>query len=60
MNLPNLTENNANKRRNWRKFLQPRRRRHDRMLVLNMSVFNFEPGWNRVFSRSNQRDSVWQ
>jgi len=27
------------------------RRRHDPMLVLNMSLFNFTDGWNRVFSR---------
>jgi len=27
------------------------RRRHDPMLVLNMALFNFTDGWNRVFSR---------
>jgi len=26
-------------------------RRHDPMLVLNMTVFNFTDGWNRAFSR---------
>jgi hypothetical protein len=23
---------------------------HDPMLVLNMSIFNFEAGWNRTFN----------
>jgi hypothetical protein len=27
------------------------RRRHDPMLVLNMTLFNFTDGWNRAFSR---------
>jgi hypothetical protein len=26
-------------------------RRHDPMLVLNMTLFNFTDGWNRAFSR---------
>jgi hypothetical protein len=43
----------------WHKLLQPRRRPHDPMLVFNMSLFNFEPGWNRVFSPLRQRENVW-
>ncbi len=27
-----------------------RRRMHDPMLVLNMSIFNFADGWNRTFN----------
>jgi hypothetical protein len=27
-----------------------RRRRHDPMLVLNMSIFNFADGWSRTFN----------
>lgn len=27
-----------------------RRRRHDPMLVLNMSIFNFDTGWNRILN----------
>jgi hypothetical protein len=27
-----------------------RRRMHDSMLVLNMSVFNYADGWSRMFS----------
>lgn len=28
-----------------------RERMHDPMLVLNMSIFNFDDGWNRILSR---------
>lgn len=59
MNATNLTQSNTNKRSNWRKFLRPRRRRHDPMLVLNMSAFNFESGWNRVFNPGPVRENVW-
>jgi hypothetical protein len=31
--------------------LRRRRRVHDRMLVLNLSIFNFDDGWNRTLSR---------
>jgi hypothetical protein len=31
--------------------LRRRVRKHDPMLVLNMSLFNFTDGWSRVFSR---------
>jgi len=35
----------------WRGILQRRQRRsHDPMLVLNMSVFNFSDGWERIFN----------
>ena len=34
----------------WRELFRRRRRKHDPMLVLNMSVFNSEDGWNRVFN----------
>jgi hypothetical protein len=27
-----------------------RRRMHDPMLVLNMSIFNFDDGWSRTFN----------
>jgi hypothetical protein len=29
------------------------------MLVLNMSAFNFESGWNRVFNPIPARENVW-
>jgi hypothetical protein len=34
----------------WRIFRRSLRR-HDPMLVLNMALFNFTDGWNRVFFR---------
>ena len=34
----------------WRETFR-RRRMHDPMLVLNMSIFNFDDGWNRILSR---------
>ena len=36
-----------------RQTFQRRRRapRHDPMLVLNMSIFNFTDGWSRTFSK---------
>jgi hypothetical protein len=43
----------------WRQFLQPRRRAHDPMLVLNMSVINFEPASTRAFNPLKQRENVW-
>ncbi len=35
----------------WQEMFQRRRRRHDPMLVLNMSIFNFADGWNRTFNQ---------
>jgi len=34
-----------------RKIFRRRARRHDLMLVLNMSTFNFTDGWSRTFSK---------
>ena len=33
------------------KLFRRNRRRHDPMLVLNMSIFNFADGWNRTFNQ---------
>jgi hypothetical protein len=38
------------KRAPWRIFRRSSRR-HDPMLLLNMTLFNFTDGWNRAFSR---------
>jgi hypothetical protein len=35
-----------------RKIFRRRTRRHDRMLVLNMSIFNYTDGWSRTFSKN--------
>jgi len=34
-----------------RKVFRRRAGRHDPMLVLNMSIFNFTDGWSRTFSK---------
>jgi hypothetical protein len=34
-----------------RNVFRRRARRHDPMLVLNMSIFNFTDGWSRTFSK---------
>ena len=39
-------------------FIEPRCR-HDPMLVLNMSIFNSDRGWNRIFNLLSQRENVW-
>ena len=40
-----------------------RRRYHNPMLVLNMSIFNsetgWETGWNRIFSPRPSHENVW-
>ena len=41
------------------KRFQWRRRWHDPMLVLNMSIFNSGSGWNRIFNPVPQRENVW-
>jgi hypothetical protein len=56
MKPTNLKQTNVAKPRKW---FQRRRRWHDPMLVLNMSIFNFDGGWNRVFNPIPQRENVW-
>lgn len=50
-----LVERNRRKSRKW---FQRRGRAHDRMLVLNMSIFNAGRGWQRVFNPT-QCENVW-
>jgi hypothetical protein len=33
------------------RIFRQRRRRHDPLLVFNMSIFNFTDGWSRTFSK---------
>jgi hypothetical protein len=35
-----------------------RRRLHDPMLVLNMSIFNFDDGWNRIFNQRKVHENA--
>jgi len=43
--------NQSTPRRSLRHMFRRRARRHDPMLLLNMSFFNFTDGWARIFSR---------
>ena len=45
------TKQESNFWQKLRKIFRPRYYRHDPMLVLNMSIFNFTDGWNRTFSK---------
>ena len=58
MNEIKRSRGTANKRRYCRLSLRGQRR-HDRMLLLSMSAFNFESGWNRVFNPVPARENVW-
>jgi hypothetical protein len=44
--------------RNWREKFQRRWQMHDRWLVLNMAIFNFDGGWNRTFNPLKARENV--
>jgi len=59
MNTPIITAGSSTpapklQRRNlvekWRKMFQRRPPSHDPMLVFNMSIFNLNNGWNRIFN----------
>lgn len=39
---------------------RPQRRRHDPMLVLNMSLFNFADGWNQIFNPIKAHENGWR
>jgi hypothetical protein len=38
-------------------YFQKRRRQHDPLLALNMSIFNFEGGWSRIFNPIRIREN---
>lgn len=46
-----MSEFESDSKRRSGKMFQRSSRRHDPMLVLNMALFNFAGGWNRVLSR---------
>ena len=56
MKTVRLTERNRARPRRW---FQRRRRAHDAMLVLNMSIFNAGGSWERIFNPIAQRENVW-
>jgi hypothetical protein len=42
----------------WQQIFSPRQRRHDPMLVLNMTIFNLAGGWNRIFNQLKIHENV--
>lgn len=34
----------------WRAIFRSRQRMHDPILVFNISIFNIDDGWNRIFN----------
>ena len=56
MKTTNLRNANAAKSR---KSLRPRRRPHDPMLVLSMSIFNSGSSWERILDPIPRRENVW-
>jgi len=59
MNLSDLTQAKGKRGRKSRSWLRRRHHRHDPMLVLSLSLFNFEGGWNRAFNPARERENVW-
>jgi hypothetical protein len=55
MKTTNLKQTKVAKPRKW---FQQHRHWHDPLLVLNMSIFNFDGGSNRIFNRLSQRENV--
>ena len=56
MKTTNLKNAKTAKSRKW---FRLRRRPHDPMLVLNMSIFNSERSWDRIFDVIPRRENVW-
>ena len=56
MKTLNSSHRNVARSRRW--FRRPRRR-HDAMLVLNMSIFNCGRGWNHFITPFPERENVW-
>jgi late competence protein required for DNA uptake (superfamily II DNA/RNA helicase) len=55
MNYKNVKRNKLTHKL-WN-YLKKRPRQHDPMLVLNMSIFNFEGGWSRIFNPIKAREN---
>ena len=55
MNYNNVKQNKVTDK--LRNYFQKRRRQHDPMLVLNMSIFNFEGGWSRIINPIKVREN---
>jgi hypothetical protein len=55
MNYNKAKRNNLTAKR--LNYFQKRPRRHDPLLALNMSIFNFEGGWSRIFNPIKIREN---
>jgi hypothetical protein len=55
MNYNNLKQNKLTYK--LRNYLRKHRRQHDPLLALNMSIFNFEGGWSRIFNPIKAREN---
>jgi hypothetical protein len=51
--FPEQHETRMNRRlaHKWLEMFHRRQRMRDPLLVFNMSIFNFDDGWNRIFSQ---------
>ena len=54
-----ISERQDSDQKEARKWFRARRRHHDPVLVLNMSIFNSGSSWNRIFNPIPQRENVW-
>jgi hypothetical protein len=55
----NATNPKRTKVKRLRNLFRARRRWHDPMLALNMSIFNSGNGWGRIFNSVAARENVW-
>jgi hypothetical protein len=55
MNYNNVKRNTLTAKRP--NYIQRQRRQHVPLLALNMSIFNFEGGWTRIFNPIKTRES---
>ena len=53
-----MNKEKMNQKKSRRGF-RARRRWHDPMLVLSMSIFNSGSSWNRIFNPVPQCENVW-
>ena len=56
MKTKDLKQSNASRSQKW---LHRPRRRHDPMLVFNMSIFNSTKSRECIFNSLPQRENVW-
>jgi hypothetical protein len=63
MNATTSKQIKVGRNRPRRASLRWRNRYHDPLLVLNMSMFNsetgWETGWNRIFNQRSSHENVW-